>query len=698
MSRARLAIGLSWLGLLVACGGGVAGPGRATIGPQGGTVRHSSGAAIVVPPGALDGPVELALEATEPPSGLPGPAATKAFHLTPDGQTFKKPVQVVLPSSGEPAGLAVFTAPSGSSELAELPTFALDGQVMAQTVHFSVFVGARLAVLRDLEPPTLDPAVVDVAYAVALVAPTDKTWQFAVTTGALPPGLSLSSGGAVTGTPTAVGVWGFAVTATEPGGGRLERAYALVVQDANAQPVLDSLTPSTAAAGASSLVITLGGFGFAAGATVKWDGAVLPSTQESSLHLTATVDAVRLGGPATHQVTVSNPSGATSNPMAFVVTGMMSGNAPNITSVTPTTIAAGSGDTILMVTGENFATGSHVKANGKTLVTTYLGPTRLDAVLPAAQLASVGQLDLTVDNGLAGVPIYVDSPSLLVLATGQPSPHNPLVVGGYLYFATWDAQLHRSLRRVPIGGGAAEVIVDNADSDAVASDGTYLYWSLAYGGPPYGCNLNRVALAGGTPEPVLSRATTNCYAFLLEGSKLWIVDNAKLATVNTDGTGFAYVNVTTSLPGATTSVEGMALDASNVYLSYADANGQVFAQPRNGSQGATLATALAYPRGLVVDGGTVYAAVSSAMQIVSFPTTAGGTVTPLATLQGMPRQLVREGNNLFWAAGGVVQTMPMPSGTPTTLAIRPDVQQVAVDATYVYYLRGTAGEIVRVTR
>ncbi|MFN2414319.1 MAG: kelch repeat-containing protein, partial [Pyrinomonadaceae bacterium] len=54
-------------------------------------------------------------------------------------------------------------------------------------------------------------------------------YTFAVTAGALPPGLSLSSSGALTGTPTSLGTYNFTVTATDSGGCAGARAYTLFV-------------------------------------------------------------------------------------------------------------------------------------------------------------------------------------------------------------------------------------------------------------------------------------------------------------------------------------------------------------------------------------------------------------------------------------------------------------------------------------
>ncbi len=82
--------------------------------------------------------------------------------------------------------------------------------------------GFHNVVMRDERvPPSLTAATppssgtVGVAYpGYTFTATGDPAPTFAVSSGALPPGLTLSSGGSLTGTPTAAGSWTFRVSAT----------------------------------------------------------------------------------------------------------------------------------------------------------------------------------------------------------------------------------------------------------------------------------------------------------------------------------------------------------------------------------------------------------------------------------------------------------------------------------------------------
>lgn len=65
---------------------------------------------------------------------------------------------------------------------------------------------------------TLDAMTVDSAFSQVLAATGDATITWAVTAGTLPAGLSLSSGGTLSGTPTTAGAYSFTVTATNSAG------------------------------------------------------------------------------------------------------------------------------------------------------------------------------------------------------------------------------------------------------------------------------------------------------------------------------------------------------------------------------------------------------------------------------------------------------------------------------------------------
>ncbi|GAA4804274.1 putative Ig domain-containing protein [Lysobacter hankyongensis] len=110
-----------------------------------------------------------------------------------------------------------------------------------------------------VNPATLPNTTAGLSYTQTITASgAVAPYTFAVTAGALPNGLTLSAGGALSGTTTTSGTFNFTVTATDQFGQTGSRAYTVVV----AVPTL-TLTPATLPAGtagtAYSQVLTLSG-------------------------------------------------------------------------------------------------------------------------------------------------------------------------------------------------------------------------------------------------------------------------------------------------------------------------------------------------------------------------------------------------------------------------------------------------------
>jgi uncharacterized protein YhjY with autotransporter beta-barrel domain len=79
-----------------------------------------------------------------------------------------------------------------------------------------------------IDPPTLPAGSQGVAYSQTLIASGGSGgYVFSISAGALPPGLSLASGGAITGTPSAGGTFNFTAFVQDSNGNTGTRAYAL---------------------------------------------------------------------------------------------------------------------------------------------------------------------------------------------------------------------------------------------------------------------------------------------------------------------------------------------------------------------------------------------------------------------------------------------------------------------------------------
>lgn len=132
-----------------------------------------------------------------------------------------------------------------------------------------------------VDPATLANGIAGEAYAATLTANGGiGPYGFTVTAGALPAGLTLSTGGALSGTPTASGSFNFTVTATDANGQTGSRAYTLVVD----VPVL-TVTPATLPSGIVGVAYsqTLG----ATGGNAPYTFAVTAGTLPDGLSLSS---------------------------------------------------------------------------------------------------------------------------------------------------------------------------------------------------------------------------------------------------------------------------------------------------------------------------------------------------------------------------------------------------------------------------
>jgi hypothetical protein len=75
---------------------------------------------------------------------------------------------------------------------------------------------------------------------------------------------------------------------------------------------------------------------------------------------------------------------------------------PSIAVLAPVSVAAGLSSFTLSVSGNGFVAASAIRWNGATLATTFIGPAQLTASVPAADIASAGNADVTVVNPVPG--------------------------------------------------------------------------------------------------------------------------------------------------------------------------------------------------------------------------------------------------------------------------------------------------------
>ncbi len=119
----------------------------------------------------------------------------------------------------------------------------------------------------------------------------------------LPPGLTLTSAGLLSGTPTAQGNYGVTVTATDGVGNTGQRSYTIFIQQA--LPTIASLTP-TFGPTAGGTVVTITGTNLTGASAVTFGGTAASFTVNSATSITATTPAHAAGAV---NVAVTTPGG-----------------------------------------------------------------------------------------------------------------------------------------------------------------------------------------------------------------------------------------------------------------------------------------------------------------------------------------------------------------------------------------------------
>jgi hypothetical protein len=136
--------------------------------------------------------------------------------------------------------------------------------------------------------------------------------------------------------------------------------------------------------------MTVVGQNFERGATVRWDGAALETSFESSTQLAALVPCELLLKPGNHKITVVNPDGQVSNSATFTVLNPK----PTISALEPASTFNSCTPTVRVI-GSGFIPSSVIHWNGKPVKTDFVNSSTLDMV---QEICARGQHTVTVVN------------------------------------------------------------------------------------------------------------------------------------------------------------------------------------------------------------------------------------------------------------------------------------------------------------
>ncbi len=256
-------------------------------------------------------------------------------------------------------------------------------------------------------------------------------------------------------------------------------------------PVVSTISPSSAVAGAPAFVLTVNGSQFTAHSKVLWNGAALSTSFVSANQLTAQVTGQEVATAGAVNVTVATGS-ANSNAVTFTIAARP---ALALDSISPRQVTAGGRTFMLTVFGGGFTASSAIAWNGTNLTTTYVSGTMLRAAVSAAQILSVDTASVTVVNpadqggSSAAQTLTIVAPTVDAVSYQINPAHTGAVTFNAASLPTWSSwsvNVGGTPSYALIAGGVVYVtVLVNGSSQLLAlkaTDGTTLWGPIAFGG------------------------------------------------------------------------------------------------------------------------------------------------------------------------------------------------------------------------
>ncbi|PXV59883.1 Putative Ig domain-containing protein [Dyella jiangningensis] len=266
------------------------------------------------------------------PTSAPAGATGASYNLALTANGGIAPYTFAISSGALPAGMSLSSAGNLAGTPTSAGTFAIT--VKATDAHGVFGMQAYSLVINaptvTLAPSSVPAATAETAYSQTLTASGGTSpYTYTISSGALPPGLSLSSAGVLSGTPTAAGSYNFSVRALDSSTGTgapfvVTQNYSLTVN----APVITlspaALNPMQLGTAFSQQLSASGGNGsytYAVSAGVLPTGVTMSSTgllagtptAGGSFSFTVTArDSAGFGGSQAYSTTIGAPSMAVS--------------------------------------------------------------------------------------------------------------------------------------------------------------------------------------------------------------------------------------------------------------------------------------------------------------------------------------------------------------------------------------------------
>jgi CSLREA domain-containing protein len=328
-------------------------------------------------------------------------------------------------------------------------------------------IGAFECVI-DMTPTSLPSGIQNMAYSSTTLTGSNGTtsYTFAITSGSLPMGLSLSSAGLLSGTPTQTGSFPLVITMTDANGFTGSRRYTLTIS-AGTAPSITSANNTTFTVGtAGSFTVTATG---SPAPTLSQSGT-LPSgiTFNTGTGVLSGTPAAGTGG--TYNLTLTANNGV--NPNATQNFTLTVNQAPAITSANNTTFTVGTAGSFTM-TKTGFPVPSLSQSGTLPNGVTFNTSTGVLSGTPAAGTGGTYNLSFTASNGVnpnatQNFTLTVNTPpTISAVAVSRQQGNQPT----NLQIATvLDAEDAEESLTVTIAGGASatnnEVTINNLTVNA----------------------------------------------------------------------------------------------------------------------------------------------------------------------------------------------------------------------------------------
>jgi len=315
------------------------------------------------------------------------------------------------------------TTATASSAPGKYPITAAIGTLAAANYSFA-FVPGTLTITQATQTIAFTPIATQ-TYGAAAFAAT------ATATSGLPVTISVQSGPAtvVNNQVTITGVGTVVLAGNQ--GGNADYAAATATTSFAVVPASTSVALSVTSnvvrtPGTISLSATVSSSVTGESGTVSFlDGTTVLGTSALSATDTAALNGVTLA-VGSHNISASY-AGATdfAASTSAVQNVVVEPLAVVLNTISPTVAEAGSSDTTITATGAEFSPTAVVEFNGTPLVTTFVSATQLTAVIPAAQLATAGSINVTVtdtySSSTSAPQTFTILPVTAVTFSGPPS-------------------------------------------------------------------------------------------------------------------------------------------------------------------------------------------------------------------------------------------------------------------------------------